>query len=58
MKEYTDLKNKDVHQYDFAVLELEKDAQQDFGYFGVDCRENKIESDVYLCGYLGDKKGN
>ena len=49
---------KEASEYDIGVLELEEELAEEYGYLGIDSRENNIKgvNEIEICGYPGDKK--
>ena len=44
--------------YDYGVLELGEDLDRDYGYLGIDARQENIEikKEIEIYGYPGSKK--
>ena len=45
-------------KFDFGILELENDLEEEYGYLGIDMSEDNAEDveSMKICGYPGDKK--
>ena len=56
--QFKTLPKKEIRQYDFAILELEEDASQAYGYLGLDTGKMNVRDheDIEICGYPGDKE--